>query len=147
MCRLGKAKGVARTLPRNCHRIPDVPLHQTLRHICFCVPVRGKQPDYGARPAEHRHCSLSTLTVLALSGNKIADPGMISLALAIPPCLATLNLNFNAVGGEGARALAAALPQSGLSVVYLDGNRCPASPPIPSRQRHPLPKRSPPYIP
>jgi hypothetical protein len=67
--------------------------------------------------------SLTTLSVLALSGNKIADPGMASLALAMPPCLATLNLNFNAIGGDGARALAAALPQSGLTVVYLDGNR------------------------
>ena len=67
--------------------------------------------------------SSTTLSVLALSGNKISDPGLASIAAALPRCLATLNLNFNMIGGQGASALAAALPLSCLHVVYLDGNR------------------------
>lgn len=61
----------------------------------------------------HLLCQNSTLTSLSLRNNKITDKGAVRIAKNLgdvdQPCPVILNLSFNRIGDEGAKALAKAL--------------------------------------
>ena len=67
---------------------------------------------------------MPALTTLTLSNNTIGDVGAAALAelLVMPSNLTTLDLSNNVIGRTGASALAAALKDSSLTSLTLDGN-------------------------
>ncbi|KAI9221783.1 hypothetical protein BC828DRAFT_380147 [Blastocladiella britannica] len=78
--------------------------------------------DAGATALAATIDHLATLVALNLTGARISDDGMLSLAPKLPPTLEMLALSRNAIGDAGTAALATHMPPS-LVCLHLDDNQ------------------------